>query len=83
MVRAEAMVSVQRALDTLDLEHRAVFVLFELAGESCEEIAAALRISLGTVHSRLHAARIKFKKAARRDAVIAVSQARWKENYGS
>ncbi|MEM9456623.1 MAG: sigma-70 family RNA polymerase sigma factor [Myxococcota bacterium] len=54
---------VQQALDTLDEDRRAVFVLFELEGESCDAIAAGLGIPVGTVYSRLHAARRKFRKA--------------------
>jgi RNA polymerase sigma-70 factor (ECF subfamily) len=47
----------QRALDHLSLEHRAVFVLFELEGRPCAEIAELLTVPVGTVHSRLHNAR--------------------------
>ncbi|MEM6990358.1 MAG: sigma-70 family RNA polymerase sigma factor [Myxococcota bacterium] len=54
---------VQQALDSLDEDRRAVFVLFEMEGESCEAIAAGLKIPLGTVYSRLHHARKKFRKA--------------------
>lgn len=59
----EALERVAKALDALDLEKRAVFVLFEINEEPCEEIARALDVPLGTVHSRLHAARAAFKKA--------------------
>jgi RNA polymerase sigma-70 factor, ECF subfamily len=58
----QSLTRVQRALDSMDLEHRAVLVLFELVGETCEEIAAALEVPVGTVHSRLHVARARFKK---------------------
>ena len=57
---------VQQALEALDDERRAVFVLFELEGESCDAIAAGLGIPVGTVYSRLHAARRKFRKAHER-----------------
>ena len=53
---------VQRALDSLDLEHRAVFVLYELDGQSCEAIAESFGIPVGTVYSRLHHARRRFKQ---------------------
>lgn len=59
----EALSRVDRALSTLDLDHRAVLVLFELSGESCESIAAGLGIAVGTVYSRLHNARRKFHRA--------------------
>jgi RNA polymerase sigma-70 factor (ECF subfamily) len=51
----------QRALDAIDPERRAVFVLFELHGESCAAIAAAFDVKIGTVYSRLHAARAEFR----------------------
>ncbi len=62
----EAMERVSRALGTLDVAHRAVFVLFEIEGESCDGIAAGLGIPVGTVYSRLHAARRKFTAAHER-----------------
>jgi RNA polymerase sigma-70 factor, ECF subfamily len=66
MVEAEARARVARALDALDLEHRAVFVLFELDGEPCDAIAASLGVPVGTVYSRLHKARQRFKDAYER-----------------
>lgn len=54
---------VQRALDTLDLEHRAAFVLYEIEGEACDNIAAAFDVPIGTVYSRLHHARKRFLEA--------------------
>jgi RNA polymerase sigma-70 factor (ECF subfamily) len=46
-----------KALDTLDLDRRAVFVLHELDELSMPEIAAALSIPLNTAYSRLRLAR--------------------------
>jgi len=57
---AEALRRVQQALEVLDDAKRAVFILFELEGESCESIAAGLGIPVGTVYSRLHKARKLF-----------------------
>jgi len=54
---------VQRALDVLDLEHRAAFVLYELEGQPCDAIAASFDIPIGTVYSRLHHARRRFVDA--------------------
>jgi RNA polymerase sigma-70 factor (ECF subfamily) len=51
---------VQVALDQLSLEQRAAFVLFEIEGETCENIAAMWNVPVGTVHSRLHNARKRF-----------------------
>lgn len=59
----ESLARVQQALDTLSLEHRAVFILYEIEGASCESIAAGMRIPIGTVYSRLHAARRGFQEA--------------------
>ncbi len=47
----------ERALMELDPEQRAVFVMFEVEGMSGKDIAELLEVPLGTVHSRLHAAR--------------------------
>ena len=60
---AQALRRVQAAIEAIDPDRRAVFVLFELEGESCEQIASGLGIPLGTVHSRLHTARREFTAA--------------------
>jgi RNA polymerase sigma-70 factor (ECF subfamily) len=51
----------QAALEELEPELRAIFLLFELEGESCQAIAEAFDLKLGTVYSRLHHARSKFE----------------------
>lgn len=56
-----ALERVQRCLDTLDLDHRSVFVLYELEGEKCGDIATALGVPVGTVYRRLHTARERFR----------------------
>lgn len=56
----------QTMLDGMDPPHRAVFILFELEGESCESIAAGLSLPIGTVYSRLHGARRAFRERAAR-----------------
>lgn len=56
----------ERALDALSTDHRAVFVLYELEGFSAPEIAEALGLRLGTVASRLGRARAKFSETAAR-----------------
>lgn len=53
----------RRLLESLDPEKRAVFVMFEVEGLSGKEIAAKLSLPLGTVHSRLHAARRELTRA--------------------
>jgi RNA polymerase sigma-70 factor (ECF subfamily) len=66
LLEREALQNLDRVLDTLELERRAVFVMFEIEGIGCPEIAALLGLPLGTVHSRLAAARSDFTKAALR-----------------
>jgi len=51
----------QQAVDELDPEQRAVFVMFELEGTSGARIAEELNVPLGTVHSRLHLAKKKLR----------------------
>ncbi len=60
---AQGLRRVQRAIDEMDLVPRTVFILFEIEGDSCDSIAAAMRVPVGTVHSRLHAARRSFRNA--------------------
>lgn len=60
---AESLRRVQRALDTLDLDQRAAFLLYELESESCQTIAEYFEVPVGTVYSRLHKARKKFLMA--------------------
>lgn len=48
-------------LNEVDEDKRAVLVMFELEEQSCEEISGALGVPVGTVHSRLHAARRAFR----------------------
>lgn len=64
--RREAEDLLDGILDTMSLEQRAVFTLFELDGRSCEEIAELCAIPLGTVYSRLRLAREAFKRATAR-----------------
>jgi RNA polymerase sigma-70 factor, ECF subfamily len=54
------------ALEALDMDKRAVFVLHDLDGHGVPEIAVALRIPEGTAYSRLRAAREQFTGAVRR-----------------
>ncbi|HVK73280.1 MAG TPA: sigma-70 family RNA polymerase sigma factor [Kofleriaceae bacterium] len=53
------------ALATLDLEHRAVAVLYELDGLPAPAIAEVLGIPLNTVYSRARSARLKLLEATR------------------
>jgi RNA polymerase sigma-70 factor, ECF subfamily len=54
------------ALEQVELSRRAVFVLHELDGVTCEEVARTLEIPVGTVYSRLRLARQDFSSAVTR-----------------
>jgi len=56
----------ERALSAMSLEQRAVFTLFELDGQSGEQIAELMNSSLATVYSRLRLARAEFRKVLER-----------------
>lgn len=58
-----AIERIEEALGALDENHRGIFVLYEIEGESCVDIAAVLEIPVGTVYSRLHEARKRFRAA--------------------
>lgn len=62
----ERQARLTRLLDTLDPEHRAIVVMYEIEELSCAEIAELTDLRLGTVHSRLYNARRKLVVAARR-----------------
>lgn len=54
------------ALDAIDLDRRAVFVLHEIDGVPMDEIAASLGIPVNTGYSRLRVARAEFATAVKR-----------------
>jgi RNA polymerase sigma-70 factor, ECF subfamily len=57
---------VLQALESIDLDRRAVFVLYEIDGEPMSEIAGVLGIPVNTAYSRLRAARAEFGAAVKR-----------------
>ena len=57
----EAMTSLEAQLAQLSEEHREVLVLRYIEERSYEEIADVLRLSLGTVKSRIHRARTELR----------------------
>jgi RNA polymerase sigma-70 factor (ECF subfamily) len=63
----QARALVARALDRMDLDKRAVFVMFEIDELPSEEIATTLGVPIGTVWSRLSAARKQFHAALARE----------------
>jgi len=54
------------ALDALDDDHRVVFVLHEMEGLPCPQIAKTLGVNVNTVYSRLRSAQLRFRAAIRR-----------------
>ncbi len=61
MHRKDLRLILDAALDRLTPTIRASFVLFAEAGMSYKEIAQALDVPIGTVMSRIHAARPKLQ----------------------
>jgi RNA polymerase sigma-70 factor, ECF subfamily len=61
--RQESVAFLEAALARLNLDQRAVFILFEFEGMTGDEIAETLGIPLGTVYSRLRLGRSAFRKA--------------------
>jgi len=66
LARGEAVEFLYTELAELAPEKRAVFILAELEGMSCSEIATAVGANVNTVASRLKAARRQFDAAVRR-----------------
>jgi len=64
----ESLARVGRALDKLPEEQRLLFVLHEIEERSCSSLAQELDLPIGTVHSRLFAARRAFIEAYEREA---------------
>ncbi|MBS2013464.1 MAG: RNA polymerase sigma factor [Deltaproteobacteria bacterium] len=65
----EALAILDRALDELDEDKRAVFVLYEIEGLEMPEVAEALSCPVQTAYSRLHAARKDVERAMKRAAL--------------
>ena len=61
--KSESVLSViEKCLDQLPTDLRTTLVLREIEQLSYEEVAEAMRVPIGTVRSRLHTAREKFRK---------------------
>lgn len=58
----ELGIDIRDQLERLDPEQRAVLVLRDLEGLGEQEVASLLRLPEGTVKSRLHRARARFRK---------------------
>lgn len=59
----QARTDVERALGVLSEPKRVTLLMAEVEGLSCDEIARALEIPIGTVWTRLHAARRELRQA--------------------
>jgi RNA polymerase sigma-70 factor (ECF subfamily) len=70
--QAEARQLLQRALDTLDEDKRAVLVLHELEGFSIPEVAELLGCPVPTAYTRLHAALERVERELRRSQLTRV-----------
>jgi RNA polymerase sigma-70 factor, ECF subfamily len=66
VLKTEALLLAQTALEELDLDRRAVFILHELDDCPMPEVAEALSIPLNTAYSRLRLAREQFAACVRR-----------------
>ena len=66
MLRRERQRLVVRALEELELDRRAVFVMHDIDGHVMPDIAAALGVPLNTAYSRLRLARADFAAAVKR-----------------
>jgi RNA polymerase sigma-70 factor (ECF subfamily) len=64
--RTEAQSRLREILDAMDLDRRAVFVMAVIEEMPADEIAAIVGAPIGTVYSRLHAARRDFDETLRR-----------------
>ena len=76
--RSQGLALLDRILDEMTIEQRAVFTLFELEALGGEEIAEMLSIPLGTAYSRLRLAREQFKRSLGR----LHAQGRFRESAG-
>lgn len=63
---AEARRRLTAILDAMDLDRRAVFVMAVMEEMPADDIAAIVGVPVGTVYSRLHAARAQFESSLRR-----------------
>lgn len=62
----QAAAFMQEFIDGLDVDKRIVFLLADVEGFTASEIAETLEIPLGTVFSRLRAARLKLEQFTQR-----------------
>ena len=66
LARRESFEMAHAILERMQPLQRVVFLMFEVEGTPCDAIATELGIPVGTVYSRLHAARKIFQREASR-----------------
>ncbi|MCY9691474.1 RNA polymerase sigma factor [Paenibacillus alginolyticus] len=67
MERTDLHMTIEEAMNKLSPEHREAIILRDVEGYSYDEIAAMLTIPLGTVKSRISAARLLLRKEMKRE----------------
>ena len=65
--RKELMEQIQLAIDELPPYHKAVIIMREIEGKSYAQMAKEMRVSKGTIMSRLHHARHKLQRLLKED----------------
>lgn len=75
-LRREMRAAVHAIVSRMNMEKRLVLIMFEVEGLSCREIAGRLGLPLGTVFSRLHAARQTVQREMDSDTDIVRGPAR-------
>ena len=60
--KAEEERRIQRALNRLSPEHRAVLIMKDMEGHKYEMMAEVLQVPIGTIRSRLHRARVELRE---------------------
>ncbi len=58
---------IQRALNRLSAEHRAVLIMKDMEGQKYEAMAEVLEVPIGTIRSRLHRARLELRELLEQD----------------
>ncbi|HEY5959755.1 MAG TPA: sigma-70 family RNA polymerase sigma factor [Polyangiaceae bacterium] len=71
LIEHRTKATLNRLLSGLRPEHRAAFVLFEIEGQSCQDIAELSGVPVGTIYSRLHKARQLVDRALERERLSA------------
>ncbi len=67
MERSDLHLTIEEAMKTLSPEQREAILLRDVEGYTYDEIAGMLNIPLGTVKSRIHAARLMLRKEMKKE----------------